>query len=663
MKPKAYPYIRFSTTIQEKGDSIRRQEDKAKAFAKSHKLDYDNSLELYDLGVSAFKGGNIKTGSLKRFIDLVDDGTISKGSYLLLENLDRFSRMNPRKAIRPFLDLVDSGIKVAVIDENQIHSDKDGSIELMATILSMERAHKESERKSKNVRSAKYNAKQQLLNGNRKALWKWGTPKWLDIAEDGNGVDGTGYTVNTDRVKVIKQILEWVLKGRGTGYILDQLKDVEPWGSGSGIKVNKKKPKHWYNSQITRIVNNRALYGERELIVKDEEGNNKRIEYIPNHFPAIITEDYFEKVQAARQSRDVNRDENGKPKNAEGKLRGGGRKGKTMTNLFQKLAVCGYSVEGNASKYKCPDNDRFMVYANKDRKDDTGKVHRLRYMQCSASREKGSPCKDCRKLYRYEDFETAFLTHVKDVPVSTIFGSDDNKKSEVRRINDEIENLKEQLEDANQQVIKFEEAMEKYDGISQSLLDKLHKYETRKTEIPKNIKSLQSERRVINSQHEQGEEIRNQMIDLIGEMEACKDDEKALYELRLEISILLKSMIKTIEVYNRGMFIDENTTAQKIQRVREKAGDHLSHEEIEIMIEAVRESDEQQAGKNEVPFFIIRYKSDESRLIEHHPEDPRSLVRNMKWDDGGTISENFEDTTMLKLHQRGVKSKDGDWRN
>lgn len=662
MKPKAYPYIRFSTTIQEKGDSIRRQEEKAIAFAKSHKLDYDNSLELYDLGVSAFKGGNIKTGSLKRFIDLVDDGTISKGSYLLLENLDRFSRMNPRKAIRPFLDLVDSGIKVVVIDENQIHSDKDGSIELMATILSMERAHKESERKSKNVRSAKYSAKQKVLSGERKTLWKWGTPKWLDIAEDGQGVDGTGYTINHERVKVIKEILAWVVEGRGTGYILEQLQDVEPWTSSSGINVDKKKPKQWYNSQITRIVNNPALYGERELIVKDEDGSNERTEYLANHFPAIITEDYYRKVQAARKSRDVNRDEDGKPKESHGSQRGGGRKGETITNLFQKLAVCGYSVEGNASKYKCADDNRFMGYANKDRKDTTGKVHRLRYIQCPNAKSKGSQCTGCRKLYRYEDFETAFLTHVKDVPASTIFGSDDSKKSEVRKINEEIEGLTKQLESAESQISKFEKAMVESDVISETLIKQLNKFEAIKREIPSRIKALKSERRVANSQHEQGGEIRNQLVDLIAKMSGCEDNNE-LYELRLKISELLKVMIEAIEVYNRGSFIDESVIEQKIQRYRERAESSLSSSEIEVMVDSIRKSGEQLTGKNETPFFVIRYKSGESRLIEHHPDDARSLVRNMKWDEQGFVEEPFEDTTMLKLKQRGIKSKDGDWRN
>lgn len=631
MKPKAYPYIRFSTSIQEKGDSIRRQTEKAVKFAKDHKLDLDTSLELHDLGVSAYKGGNLEQGSLKRFIDLVENGTIATGSYLLIENFDRFSRMNPRKAISPFLNLTNAGINVAVIDDNRVHSDRDGSIELMATILSMERAHQESERKSKNVRSAKYKAKQQILDGERKTLWKWGTPKWLDISED-----GSEYIVNEERVKVINDILDWVIEGRGTGWIIDKLNErgVQPWESGSGIRVTKKKPKHWYNSQITRIVNNRALIGERELIVTDEDGENERIEIIENHFPAVVDPDKFKAAEISRKSRDLNRDEEGKLK-AGAQNRGGGRKGKTITNLFQKLAVCGYSVEGNMSKFRCPDSNRFMVYANKDRKDDTGKVHRLRYLQCSASREKGSPCKDCKKLYRYEDFETAFLTHVRGVPVETIFGTNENLTSEVGKINQEITVLQDQLRVANNQVAKYKDAMERSDSISDTLLTQLLKYEAQQKEIPKKIKTLQSKRRSMNAQHEQGGAIKKELIHLIDEMEKCKDD-KELFELRFKVSSLLKGVIDTIEVYNRGNFIDAGVMSQKIERLREKMTGKVSEEEMGLMIESlVANAKEQYGQEDKQPYFVVRYRSGERKMIAHHPDDPTKLMIGMEWDDAG----------------------------
>ncbi|MBT6035644.1 MAG: recombinase family protein [Kordiimonadaceae bacterium] len=110
MKDKAYPYVRFSSATQESGDSIRRQEDLINTFIINHDLELDESLDLNDYGTSAYRGANISTGDLGRFIGLVKAQKIRKGSYLLIENFDRFSRMEVRKALAPFLDLIEAGI-------------------------------------------------------------------------------------------------------------------------------------------------------------------------------------------------------------------------------------------------------------------------------------------------------------------------------------------------------------------------------------------------------------------------------------------------------------------------------------------------------------------------------------------------------------------------
>lgn len=62
--PIAYSYVRFSTAEQAKDDSLRRQDDKAKAYADTHGLTLDESLTIRDSGVSAFKGANAEEGNL-----------------------------------------------------------------------------------------------------------------------------------------------------------------------------------------------------------------------------------------------------------------------------------------------------------------------------------------------------------------------------------------------------------------------------------------------------------------------------------------------------------------------------------------------------------------------------------------------------------------------
>jgi DNA invertase Pin-like site-specific DNA recombinase len=90
-----YSYVRFSSKRQEQGDSLRRQKALGDAWlARRPEHHLDHTLRLRDLGVSAFRGKNLDKdkGDLGKFLVLVQEGRIAKGSIFMLENLDRFSR-------------------------------------------------------------------------------------------------------------------------------------------------------------------------------------------------------------------------------------------------------------------------------------------------------------------------------------------------------------------------------------------------------------------------------------------------------------------------------------------------------------------------------------------------------------------------------------------
>src|SRR5262245_19177135 len=87
----AFSYLRFSSKKQGAGDSIRRQYELAEAWAKKIGIPLDTSLRI-DKGISAFKGKNADIGSLGEFLRLVENGRIPKGSYLVVESLDRLTR-------------------------------------------------------------------------------------------------------------------------------------------------------------------------------------------------------------------------------------------------------------------------------------------------------------------------------------------------------------------------------------------------------------------------------------------------------------------------------------------------------------------------------------------------------------------------------------------
>ena len=107
MKPqiKAYSYVRMSTDIQLKGDSLRRQKESSKKYAEENNLELIETLQ--DIGISAFSGKNSKDGALGVFIEAIESNKIEAGSYLLVESLDRLSRDDLSPELRTkYLDFI-----------------------------------------------------------------------------------------------------------------------------------------------------------------------------------------------------------------------------------------------------------------------------------------------------------------------------------------------------------------------------------------------------------------------------------------------------------------------------------------------------------------------------------------------------------------------------
>src|SRR5690349_18172343 len=117
--PEAYSYVRFSTLTQLQGDSLRRQTKRSDEFAMKHGLTIVKNY--HDLGVSGFRGKNRHKGQLRAFLDAVEDGRIKRGSWLLVESLDRLSRDRVGEALPRFLDILKAGIIVATIQDDRIY--------------------------------------------------------------------------------------------------------------------------------------------------------------------------------------------------------------------------------------------------------------------------------------------------------------------------------------------------------------------------------------------------------------------------------------------------------------------------------------------------------------------------------------------------------------
>jgi DNA invertase Pin-like site-specific DNA recombinase len=74
---------------------------------------------LQDIGVSAFDGSNVLSGQLGLFLKAVNEGRIAKGSFLLVESLDRLSREDALSALGTFTSLLKAGITIVTLSDNK----------------------------------------------------------------------------------------------------------------------------------------------------------------------------------------------------------------------------------------------------------------------------------------------------------------------------------------------------------------------------------------------------------------------------------------------------------------------------------------------------------------------------------------------------------------
>ena len=291
MPKTAYSYVRFSTAEQARGDSLRRQPDLSKAYALQNGFTLDESLKP-DKGISAFKGKNRTEGNLAAFLARVKDGTVPPDSALLVESLDRLSREEVEEALYFFLDIVRSGIEIHTLSDNQVY--RRGHLkpeQLMLSLFIMARANEESMRKSDRCRAAWTNKR---YHADGKSAMSARVPAWLK-AEKGKPIE-----IRPERVKIVRQIVDWASQGIGQYAIADKLirSKVPAWGPTR----NGRTPR-WTSAYVRDILASRAVLGEYQPMAKRlVDGKKRRIPdgpLAPDYYPQVIPTSLWQKVQDA----------------------------------------------------------------------------------------------------------------------------------------------------------------------------------------------------------------------------------------------------------------------------------------------------------------------------------------------------------------------------
>jgi len=481
---RAYSYVRMSTRRQLRGDSLRRQLERSKAFADEHSLLLDDSLQ--DLGVSAWKGRNFKTGALGRFLAMVESGQIPKGSYLLIESLDRLSREAVPDALTLFMAIINAGIVIVTLGEDRQIYSRSGLngdwTKLIIGLAVMSRGHEESQTKSERIRAVAKRKREQAREG--KGHITSITPAWIDAER----IEASRYTFTLNHhAETVRAIYQMAARGLGATAIARKL-------NADGVPAFKSKD-GWYQSIIKALLLRADVIGtfQPHRVV-----DGRRVpdgDPIAGYFPAAIDKDLFLRVQAMRSNP-------GRP----------GRKGNTFANLFTGLCHCthcGGPMTMKISRVKGNENGRYLVCAN--------------YVR-------GHRCEDGKRHFRYEPLETVVLDHVSEINLTEALRGkhfdDTHRKAE-----ETIAALTLQLEDLRRKEHRLAQAVEDDNQPLEAILGLL--------------KARQTERQRLAHRHSDPIETGSR-IALLRKTWETVTDEASRYGLRSEAHAAIRELITEI---------------------------------------------------------------------------------------------------------------------
>lgn len=319
MSKQAVSYIRFSSAIQERGISIKRQRDLVQDWLDTHPQ-YTLIEEYKDEAKSAFKGAHMQEGSaLPRLIKDMEKGLYKPGTALLVEALDRLSREDLADAEDQLKALLRMGFEVVITSQNgrsitfEDWSDIGKRVEFM---VYQKEAHHQSAEKSRRHRKnwADKRASGKIITRS--------CPAWLQANED-----KSAFLPVEPHLTTVRRIVKMRLQGLSMAKIAMSLNDdlTPNFKGGTG---------RWNQSTIQELVNNPALHG---LKVPSRNTIAEGVEDMPDYYVFI---NKAGKKEAAVTLADYQQCKKMVGKWAKGRT--GSNTTANHVNIFRGVLVCAY---------------------------------------------------------------------------------------------------------------------------------------------------------------------------------------------------------------------------------------------------------------------------------------------------------------------------------
>ena len=144
-----WSFERVSHILQTEGVGLARQGGKSQEWCDRYGLELADERSLSDPGKSAYHAKHMRKGSpLDRFMELADRRLLGDSPVLLIEAVDRLSRMKSRTALEAvFLRLINADVTIVTVADNNFYNkekiDEDGTA-LIMLVLKCQAAHEYS---------------------------------------------------------------------------------------------------------------------------------------------------------------------------------------------------------------------------------------------------------------------------------------------------------------------------------------------------------------------------------------------------------------------------------------------------------------------------------------------------------------------------------------
>jgi DNA invertase Pin-like site-specific DNA recombinase len=278
-----FSYIRYSSAGQGDkfgGTSLERQMEIAPQVATEKGWKLDETLNIQNLGLSAYHGSNKKT--IEGIAEAAHQGKIPQGVICIIEALDRFTRLPLDDAYQLLRKVLLSGVEIYTNNSGRhlTKADLNNPMSLMMTAVELDAANQYSEKLSFRVKTSWRKKREKLVAGDIEKLTNK-APKWID--------DKT-WKIIPKYADIIRRIYSLYLAGNGSSSIV-QILNAENVPTFNGGEL-------WNTPYVGQVLKSKNVIGEFQP--KRMEGY-KRIpvgESIKGYYPPIIKEEIFYQVQA-----------------------------------------------------------------------------------------------------------------------------------------------------------------------------------------------------------------------------------------------------------------------------------------------------------------------------------------------------------------------------